>query len=261
MNIAYRGSIDFYSKPAPKVKSTTPLPQKSVSRLYISNSSSYIIGSHFSSPKGHSKADIFSNQRSSIAMKTFHRLTEPRDQPLEETSQVIPPALVQRKGEISQPTLYNEADIVSEPKTNGGSVQRHATARSPYLGDPQPEDGDWAFGEYNDIDPPISATSAAPLPVLQPDTVCSWCGCLQMSYKPSHSVLSCDRCFSPYQPNDVTARGWNFGEYQSTDQYPNSASGLDSSQGELMNYASRPEITTSGTHGHDLDDFSWFMAS
>lgn len=215
----------------------------------------------FSSPRRHGKADNSLDQRSMFAVETFGGLTERRDQLLEEASQVTPLALDGGEGEIGQPTFHNEADIVYEPKNDWGSIQRHATAKSPCLTDPQPKDRHWTFSDHNEVDPPISATSAAPLPVQQPDTVCSRCGCLRISYKPSHGVLSCDRCFSPYQPNDFTARGWNFGEYQSTDQYSNSASGLDNTQGELMNNASGPEITTSGTHGHNLDDFSWFMAS
>ena len=203
---------------------------------------------------------MFFDQRSSIAVTTFHGLTEPRDQPLEETSQVIPPALVQLK-EISQPTLYNEADIVSEPKTNGGSVQRHATAGSPCLADPQPEDGFWAFGDYNEIDPVISTGTAVFPPELQPDTVCSWCGCLLNSYKPSQGVISCDDCLAPYQPNDLAAAGWGLGEYRSTEPLLNPPSAPNNLQGEWVNHALRPEVPTLGSHGNDLGDFSWFMAS
>ena len=240
------------------MKSTTPLH---VSRPYTSYSSSHIIDGHFSRPKVYSKGAITFYQHCSIAVKPFHGLTEPRDQPLEETSQVIPPALVQRKGEISQPTLYNEADIVSEPKNDGRSVQRHATARSPCLADPQPEDGYWAFGEYNEIDPAISTGNAIFPLELQPDTVCSWCGCLQNSYKPSQGFISCDNCLAPYQQNDLAAAGWGLGEYRSTEPLFNPPSGLNSLQSEWVNHALRPEVTTLGSHGNDLDDFSWFMAS
>ena len=204
---------------------------------------------------------MFFDQRSSIAVTTFHGLTEPRDQPLEETSQVIPPALVQLKGEISQPTLHNEADIVSEPKNDGGSIQRHATARSPCLADPQPEDGDWAFGEYNEIDPAISTGTAVFPPELQPDTVCSWCGCLQNSYKPSQGVISCDGCFTPYQPNDLATAGWGLKRSRISEPSFDSPSGLNNFQGDLVNHASSPQVTTLGSHGNDLEDFSWFMAS
>ncbi|KAK0508393.1 hypothetical protein JMJ35_009477 [Cladonia borealis] len=182
-------------------------------------------------------------------------------QPLEKTSETTPPTLDQRKGDISQPKTYMKADAVSELKNDSRIVQRHATTRSPYLADPEPEDRYWTFGDHNEIDPAISTSSAVLLPELQPDTICTWCGCLQISYKPSQGVVSCDGCFTPYQPNDLAAAGWGLGEYGSTEPSFDPPSGVDYSQGELMTYASRPEVTASGSQGNDLDDFSWFMGS
>ncbi len=216
---------------------------------------------HFSSPEYHGKADDSFDQRLMITVNTLHGLTKHCDQPLEETLAVIPPALNQRKRNISQPTLYTEADTVSEPKNDWGIVQSHANARFPYSPDSRPEDRYWTFSDHNQIDPAISTTSAASLPALQSDTVCSWCGCLQISYKPSQGIVSCDTCFTPYQPDDFTASGRDLGEYQSTDQSFNPASGLDTSPGDLVDYASRPDIPLSSSYGNDLDDFSWFMAS
>ena len=74
-------------------------------------------------------------------------------------------------------------------------------------------------------------------------------------------MVSCDGCFTPYQPNDLAAAGCGLGEFGSTEPSYNPPCGLNDFQGDLVNYDSRPEITTSGSQGNDLDDFSWFMAS
>ena len=163
----------------------TPLPQKSESRPYASKSFIHGYHSHFVRPRGHCKSDNVSNQHSMATVNTFHDPTKRRDQPLEETSETTPPVLDQRKGDISQPTLYMKADAVSEPKNDCGIVQGHATAKPLYLADLQPEDSHWTFSDHDEIDPSISTSAGVSLPELQPDTVCSWCGCLQFSYKPS----------------------------------------------------------------------------
>ena len=181
---------------------------------------------------------------------------------LKEKSAAIPPAPDQRKGDTSgQPTLYTEANTVSEQENDWTVVQKDANAKSPYLPDSASEDRYWTVSHQNQNNPAISTTTVAPLPESQPDTVCGWCGCLQISYKPSHGVVSCDRCFTPYEPNDLTASAWNHGEYQSTDQPLSPANGLGSSHGEIVDYAARPEVTTWGSQGNDLDDLSWFIAS
>ncbi len=216
---------------------------------------------HLSSRKGHGKADDSVNQQSMTAENTSRSPSKRHDQPLEETSQAVPPALDQREGDISQSTLYTEVNTMSEPKKDWGIVQRHTTAKSPYVAEPRPEDRYWTLSDHNELEPALITTTAASLSELQPDAVCSWCGCLWISYKPSQGVVSCDRCFTPHQPYSSTASGWDIGEYQNTDQSFNSASGPKNPQGDLVNYASRPEVTTSGSHGNDLDDFLWFMAS
>ena len=235
----------------------TPLPRKCESRPYVSKS--FIHGYH--SPRGHCKADNFSIQHSMATINNFHDPTKRRDQPLERTSETMPLDLDQRKGDISQPTLYMRADAVSEPNNDCGIVQRHATAKPLYLADFQPEVSHWTFGDNDEIDPSISTCAAVFPPELQPDTVCSWCGCLRISYKPSQGVVSCDDCFTPYEPDDLTATGCGFGEYGSTEISFKPASGLNDFQGDLVNHALRPEVTASGSQGNDLDDFSWFMGS
>ena len=88
----------------------------------------------------------------------------------------------------------------------------------------------------------------------QVSTVAELCLTLQ-------GVVSCKTCFTPYQPNNYTLPAWDSGQYRSTDQSFDPASGLDTSQGDLVNYASWPDVTTSSGYGNDIDDFSWFMAS
>ena len=195
------------------------------------------------------------------AVNAFRDSTELRDQPLEKTSDAIPPALDQRTGDISQPTLYVKADDVSELKIDYGIVQRHATAKSSYLADSQPEDSHWTFSGHDKIDFSTSTSTAVVLPELQRDTICGWCACLQISYKPSQGVVSCGSCFTPYQPNDLAAMGWDLEENQIAEPSVNLPSGLNDDQGDLVNHASRPEVTTLGSHGNELEDFSWFMAS
>ena len=233
----------------------TPLPQKSESRPYAT---SYLIRgyrSHFVIPTSHSKADNPSNQHSMSAVYTFRTSTKRHDQPPEKTSDVIPPALDQLTRDISQPTLYMEADDASELKIDYGIIQRHATAEFPYLADSRPEDSHWASSGREKIDFSTSSTAVV-LPELQPDTICGWCGCLQISYKPSQGVVSCDGCFTPYQPNDLAATGWDLEEYRRTEPSVSLQSGLHNNQGDLVNHASRPEVTTLGSHGNDLEDLS-----
>ena len=196
-----------------------------------------------------------------FTINTFYEPTRRRDQPLEKVLERIPPPLDQRQGEIGEPTLYLKADTVSERKYDRGIVQRHATAKPLYLADFQPEVSHWAFSDNDEIDPSISTRAAVFLPELQPDTVCNWCGCLRISYKPLQGVVSCDDCFTTYEPDDLTAAGCGLGEYGSTDISFDPPSELNDFQGDSVNYALRPEITASGSQGNDLNDFSWFMGS
>ena len=166
-----------------------------------------------------------------------------------------------RKRGISQPKLYTKADLVSGQENKWPIVQRHANTKSPYLPDTQPEDGYWTFDHHNRISPAISPNTVPSLPKLQPDAFCGWCGSFQISYKPSQGVVSCDICFTPYQPNDSTLPAWDYGQYRSRKQSFDLASGLDTSQSELVNHASWPDVTASDSYGGDIDDFSWFMAS
>ena len=234
-----------------------PLPRRSNSKPYVSK----ILIHGYHSPRGHCKADNFSNQHSTPTIDNSLDPTKRRDQPLETTSESIPPTLYQRKEDISQPTLYMKADAVSEPKNVCGIVQRHTTTKPLYLTHLQPEISHWTFIDYDGMDPSISASGAIFLPVIQPDTVCNWCGCLQYSYKSSQGVVSCDGCHMPYQPNDLVAADWGLEQYRSTETSSNPPSGLNDFQGDLVSHASRPEVTASGSEGNDLDDFSWFMAS
>ena len=204
---------------------------------------------------------VTSGVRSMVTVYTFHDPAKRCDRPLKETSETTPPVLDQRKGDISQPTLYMKADAESEPENDCGIVQRHATAKPLYLPDLQPEVSPWTVSDHDEIDPSISTSAPVFLPELQPDTACSWCGCLQFSYKPSQGVVSCDGCFTSYHPNDLTAVFCGLGEYGSTEISFDPLSGLNDFQGDLVNYEPRPEITTPSTRGNDLDDFSWFMVS
>ena len=238
----------------------TPLKVKSESRPHASNFMN-TNHSHFSRPKSQDGAENFFNQHSMAAINTFRGSANGRDQHLEETSKTIPPALDQRKRDISHPTLDMNADTVFERKNDCGIIQRHANARYPYVVDPQPEDRHSTFGDHNEIDPAISTTTAAPLPGLQSNTFCSRCGCLRTSYKPSQGLVSCDGCFTPYQSNDLAAACWGLGNHRSIEPSFDPPSGLSDYQSELGNHALTPEITTLGSHGNDLDDFSWFMAS
>ena len=240
--------------------SFTPLPQKSESGLYASNKFIHTDHSHFLRYKGHSKADNFFSQHPMAAVNTFNDSTKSRDQHPEETSEAITPTLDQRKGDISQPILYMKADTVSEPKNDCGIVQRHATAKSSYLADLQPEDSHWTFSDRNEIEPTISTSTAVFLPKLSPDTVCTRCGCLQISHNQWVDAVSCDGVI-PYQPNNLAAAGWGLEKYRSTEPYFNPPGGLNNTQGGLVNHALRPEVTTSDSPENDLDDFSWFMAS
>ena len=235
----------------------TPSPRKFESRPYVSKS--FIHGYH--SPRGHCKANNSSNQYSVATMINFHDPTKRRDQPLEKTSETIPPALDQRERDSSQFTLYMTADAESEPENDCGIVQRYATAKPLYLPDLQPEVSPWTVSDHDEIDPSISTSAPVFLPELQPDTACSWCGCLQFSYQPLQGVVSCDGCLTPNQPNDLATVGWGLGEYRNSEPSFNPPSGLNNFQGDLANYAPRLEATASGSQGNDLDDFSWFMAS
>ena len=181
---------------------------------------------------------------------------------LKEKSAAIHPVLDQRKGDIiGRPTPHNKANTVSEQENDWTVVQQHGNAKSTYLPESPSENRYWTFSHHNQINPAISTSTVTPLPELQPDTICGLCGCLPISYKASHGMVSCDRCFTPYQPTDLTASGWNLGEYQSTDQTFNPANGLDSSLGDMVDDVSGPEVTTWGSHGNDLDEFSWSLAS
>ena len=180
---------------------------------------------------------------------------------LGETSIGISTALHPRRGDTSQTTLYTEANTVSEQGNDRVIVQRNEVAKSAYLPDQPPEDRNWKISDISEIDSTISTTTADPLPEQQPDAVCGWCGSFQISYKPSQGVVSCDDCFTIYQAKDSGAPGWDFGHHQSTDQSSNPANGLDCSQGDLVDYASWPDVTASSGYGNDVDDFSWFMAS
>ena len=235
----------------------TPLPRRFKSKPYVSQS--FIHGYH--SPRGHCKTDNFSYQHSTPTIDNFLDPTKRRDQPPETTSESILPTLDQRKGDISQHTLYMKADAVSERKNDCEVVQRTATTKPLYLTDLQPAISHWTFIDYDGIDPSISTSAAVFFPELPPDTVCSWCGCLQFSYKPSQGAVSCDGCFTPYQPNDLAAADRGLEEYRSTEPPFNLPSGFNDFQGDLVNYDSRPEITTSASQGNDLEDFSWFMGS
>lgn len=169
--------------------------------------------------------------------------------------------LDQRRGDTSQTTLYTEANTVSEQGSDCAIITRNEAAKSAYFPDPPPEDRYWTVSDISEINPTISTTTAGPLPEQQPEAVCGWCGSFQISYKPSQGVVLCDDCFTPYQADDSKIPGWDFGHPQSTDQSSNPANGLDCSQGELVDYASWRDVTTSNSFGGDIDDFSWFMAS
>ena len=184
-----------------------------------------------------------------------HGSTIHSQESLKEKSAAVPPALDQRKGDIiGQATSYIEPNTVSVQENDWKVVPKQANAKSRYL-------RHWTFAHHHMIKPAKSTTTVAPLPKLQPDTVCGRCGCLQISYKPSRGVVSCDRCFTPYQQNDLAAAGWGLEEYRSTEPAFDPPSGLSDFQGDLVNHALTPEVTTLGSHGNDLDDFSWFMAS
>ena len=185
----------------------------------------------------------------------------PRDDPLGEVLEAKPSALDPWRGDTSQTTLYTEAKTVYEQGNDRAIIQRNEVAKSAYLPDPPPEDRYRTFDDFSQIDPTISTTAAGPLPEQQPDAVCGCCGSLQISYKPSQDVISCDDCFTPYQPNDSTLPGWDLGRPRSTDQSLSPAGRLDTSRSELGNHASWPDLTTSSSYGNDVDDFSWFMAS
>ena len=165
------------------------------------------------------------------------------------------------KGNTSQMTPYTKISTVSRKGNAGVIIRRHATAESLYQPNTQPEDTYWTSNIGNEIGPANSVTTAASLPELQTDTVCGWCGSVQTSYKPVQGVVLCDICLPQYQHNDLTASGWDIAQPQSTDQSFNPASGLDSFLGDSTNVALWPDATASSSHGNDIDDFSWFMAS
>ena len=242
-----------------RVGKSTPLHPESESKPFADNDSYHTMDNHFSDHNYHGSIDNSINRNPMIADNTSSGPTKRPDQTLEETLAGAPIAFDPWNGDISQSTLYTEADTVAEQENNWGIVQ--AIAKSPYLPNTQPEDRYWVYNNRNQIGPTISTGTAALLPEQQPDAVCGWCGSFQTSYKPSQGVVLCDICSSQYELNDFTASGWGLGECRSTDQSFNPASGLNTSQSELVNYASWPDVTTSGSYGGDIDDFSWFMAS
>ena len=173
----------------------------------------------------------------------------------------VPTALDPRRGDSSQMTLCTEVSTVSGHENNRAIAQRYSTAVSPYQPNTQPEDTYWTSDSGNEIGPADSVTTAAPVPELQTDTVCAWCGSVLIFYEPLQGMVLCDICLPQYQQNDLTASGWDLAQPRSTDQSIIPASGLDYPQGDSTNYASWPDVTASSGYGGDIDDFSWFMAS
>lgn len=237
------------------LETSTPLDFEPESKPYGSNFASHTMHDRFSSLNGHGKAGNSFNRGSMVPENTSRAATEHCNQPLEETSVIVPPAGDQRKGELNRTKLCAEADTVSEQEVDWGIVQRHLTAKF------QPEDRYWILTDYSHTGRTISTIAAAPLAEQQPDAACGWCGSFQISYKPSQGVVSCDICSTPYQQNTPTPSGWDPGQYRSTDRSLIPASGLDTSQGDSTNAASWPDVTRWSSYGNDIDDFSWFMAS
>ena len=238
-----------------------PLHPDFESKPHASNNSSHTLNIPFSVHNGHGKADNSFNQSSGSAENTSRGPIKRRDHLLEETSAEIFISFHSGRGDISQSTFCTEPDAVSKQEKNWAIVQGHANPKSLYLLDTQPVDRYRTFSDHDHIDHGISPNTAPPLRELQADTFCGWCGSFQISYKPSQGVVSCDICFTPYQLNNPTLPGWDPGQYRSTDQSFNPASGVDTSQGDSTNYAPWPDVTTSSSYGNDIDDFSWFMAS
>ena len=188
-------------------------------------------------------------------------LTKNCDHSVGETVGGIPTGSDSRRGNTSQMTPCTEISTVSMKGNDRAIVQRHSTAESPYLPNTLPEDMCRTSNIGNEIGPAILVTTAAPLPELQTDTVCGWCGSVQTSYKQVQGVVLCDICLSQYQQNDLTAAGWDLGQPRSMDQSFNLTSELEPFQGDSTNFASWPDVTTSSGYGGDIDDFSWFIAS
>ena len=163
--------------------------------------------------------------------------------------------------DFNQRTLHTIIVTISRHENDRAIAQRDSTAVCPSQPNTQPEDRHWTSNSGNEIGPANSVTTAASISELQTDTVCGWCGSVQTCYKPMQGVVLCDTCLPQYLQNDLTASGWDTGQPESTDQFYNLTSGLDSFQGDSMNLAAWPDVTKSNSYGNDIDDFSWFMAS
>ena len=236
-----------------------PLCLEPESMPHASNNFIHTMHKRFSGRDGHGQAGNYLSQGSTVAKNSVLCLRERCKQPLEETSAAIPTTL--RPRSISQPMLYTKADTVSERENDWPIVQRHANAKCPLLAEANPEDGCWTFDHHNQISPAISPDTIPSLPKLEPDAFRGWCGSFRTSFKPSEGVVSCDICFTPYQPTSSTLPGWDLGQLRSTDQSFHPAGELDALQDDSTNHAAWPDVTTSSSYGNDIDDFSWFMAS